>query len=461
MATESESSELFSRNLNEVNRRLYELISSNSANDKMGAILALEKIIQMNGADIIGPSLVRYANYLRAVLPNKDPALMREASYCLGRILAKSGPIVNELVDFEANRVFQWLHEKSESSHLAACFISEILLMNYTALSQSNLSNLFDSLWNLMRDPRSSVVLELASKSLKASLIAIKASYDHNSLVLFSQRTLSSLVEELRSNSSSILCALLILGHSIDVTADTLNLENGSDIFEIVLSLSTHRSSSIRLESLQLVPPLAAQIPKPFAIRYLDRWIAIIVEGLKKEKDKTPYLIAIASSANALNMEISSHLAILTNVIKGLLGSALKSRTEEHWLFSSISSLADACKSEFLPSARLLIPLILKQELTESSVMAIVASIKNAPEALAFVESQIFSSTRSEIVSGKVSRMNLAVKLISSVPFCLPFLCSDLGKLLLDFLDDHKIPAETRLLIAKAIMQQCKRNSKP
>lgn len=109
MSHEAPSEDIFTKSLNEINRRIYDLIHSSSAADRQGGILAIDRILEVADYEEIYPNLARYANYLRVVIPTRDTGLMREASVCLGKILAKGGPSVYEMVDFELNRVFQWL----------------------------------------------------------------------------------------------------------------------------------------------------------------------------------------------------------------------------------------------------------------------------------------------------------------------------------------------------------------
>lgn len=154
MAHEAPSEEIFSKSLNEINRRIFDLIHSNSTADRLGAILAINQIIEKADFDELQPNLARYANYLRVVLPVKDVNLMKEASGCLGKILGRGGPAVHEMVDFELNRIFQWLQDRSEINQLAACFVSEALLSNAPTISNAYLSTLFDALWSLLRETK-------------------------------------------------------------------------------------------------------------------------------------------------------------------------------------------------------------------------------------------------------------------------------------------------------------------
>lgn len=77
--------------------------------------MAIDRIISFQDFEGLDLNLARYANYLRMVLPAKDVGLMREASVCMGKIFARGGLEISEMVDFELNRIFQWLQGKNIS----------------------------------------------------------------------------------------------------------------------------------------------------------------------------------------------------------------------------------------------------------------------------------------------------------------------------------------------------------
>lgn len=106
MCQEKPSADLLERSLAELHRRLFDLIHSNSIADKTGAILAIDKLV---GCTDDETQLFRYANYLRVVLPSKDVTLMRDAASTLGRIVSQGGAELHEIIEFEVDRVFQWL----------------------------------------------------------------------------------------------------------------------------------------------------------------------------------------------------------------------------------------------------------------------------------------------------------------------------------------------------------------
>lgn len=121
----------------------------------------------------------------------------------------------------------------------------------------------------------------------------MKLRYDPASLGLFAQRTLSSLHEELKG--SSPLSAMLILGHLIGTMPEALNLDNCGDLFDLLLAIVHGKHQTVRQQAFELIPAIAAQMPKRFAERHLERWIAVLVEALKKEKDRI-YSIGASSA---------------------------------------------------------------------------------------------------------------------------------------------------------------------
>lgn len=123
MSHEKPSDDLFQQSLGEINRRIFDFIHSSNISDKFGAVMAIDRIISSQDFEgLLDLNLARYANYLRVVLPSKDVALMRDASVCMGKIFARGGLEIADMVDFELNRIFQWL--QGTTQHRAYCVLS-------------------------------------------------------------------------------------------------------------------------------------------------------------------------------------------------------------------------------------------------------------------------------------------------------------------------------------------------
>lgn len=280
--------ELFSKSLNEISRRLFELIHSNSMHDRLGAVLGISYIVDCDLEELFS-SLPRYANYLRVVLPSKDIFLMREAAHCLGKIFSKGGASVSEMIDFELNRVFQWLSEKTEANQLAACFVLESILLHSNGLSVLYVSKIFDAIWTLMKETKSSAIQESSSKVLIILLKLVSSKYEANGRRAFIQRVLSEIIDELEHSSSqnSLHGSLIILKDLLKFSDDVVNENISLALMDILFQFLNHKSSTVRFLALDIVPDIAGFVPSLFIQKFMPSWIALLVDNMKKDKDRS------------------------------------------------------------------------------------------------------------------------------------------------------------------------------
>ena len=67
--------ETFTKFINDVNRRIFDLIHSTEQADKISGILAIDRLIDFDGEEN-STKVTRFANYLRVVLPgNADDSM--------------------------------------------------------------------------------------------------------------------------------------------------------------------------------------------------------------------------------------------------------------------------------------------------------------------------------------------------------------------------------------------------
>ncbi len=116
--------------MNDVNRRIFELIHSTENSDKMGGLLAIgklylqlyrvvniyrytnkyiDKLIDCEIGEEDPTQLTRFANYLRIVLPGNEPHITELAAKALGRLALPGGTLTSEFVEFETKRALEWL----------------------------------------------------------------------------------------------------------------------------------------------------------------------------------------------------------------------------------------------------------------------------------------------------------------------------------------------------------------
>lgn len=79
------SGELFVKFNNDLNRRIFELVHSSDIGDKIGGIMAIEKLIDFESPEESTIKVTRFANYLRMVLPGAEQITVLAAK-ALGNI---------------------------------------------------------------------------------------------------------------------------------------------------------------------------------------------------------------------------------------------------------------------------------------------------------------------------------------------------------------------------------------
>lgn len=94
--------------MDEFNHHIFEMVSGSDVNERKGGILAIVCLI---GADVgnINTRTIRFANYLRNLLPSNDVGVMELAAKTVGKLALVSGTYTAEYVEFEVKRAFEWL----------------------------------------------------------------------------------------------------------------------------------------------------------------------------------------------------------------------------------------------------------------------------------------------------------------------------------------------------------------
>ncbi|RLN57430.1 hypothetical protein BBP00_00007511 [Phytophthora kernoviae] len=176
------SAERFAKALAQLTPQLYSLLQkSSSESAQLGALLAIERLIDVSNED----QFIRFVNYLRYFLqqPQTSRKALLAASSAMGKLAAASvsGTLVASFVDFEAKRAFEWLQEGQPGSHaarnealvsqrrLAACFVLRELAQAAPTLFHVNLTTFFQSIWGAVRDQRVEI-REAATSALAACL---------------------------------------------------------------------------------------------------------------------------------------------------------------------------------------------------------------------------------------------------------------------------------------------------
>ncbi len=157
--------ESFSKFLTELNRKLFELVSSNDPNHTIGGILAIDELIDVPSEK--NEKIIRFANYLRMVFSKTNSSsnnsssdnqkvseTLRLASRALGHLARSGGSLTVDFVEFEVTRALEWLQsDRFENRRLAAVLVLKELAENAPTLFYVHVHTFFTHIWAALRDP--------------------------------------------------------------------------------------------------------------------------------------------------------------------------------------------------------------------------------------------------------------------------------------------------------------------
>lgn len=177
------SSEAFTKYMNDLNKRIFDLVNSSNAHEKMGGIMVIDELIDVPYEEN-ETKIIRFANYLRMVFQqsgdHSDNQLLKSASKALGHLARAGGTLAADIVEFEVKRALEWLEvDRSEQRRLAAVLVLKELADNTPTLFNVYVDTFLDHdhIWVSLRDPKLAI-REAAIEALRGclALIAKRAS---------------------------------------------------------------------------------------------------------------------------------------------------------------------------------------------------------------------------------------------------------------------------------------------
>ncbi len=379
------SPDSFGNLIHDLNRRLFELVSSPDIYDRLGAVIAISKLAEQS-RDEITSSLSRYANYLRTLLPTKDPMLMVAAAAALAKLVSATHASphmhASDLIDFDMERSFAWIQEGDllgtyaalftfkevlqEVPHLALIYAKALIQLTWTALalprtfsdSPAALAVLgnghkFPPLRQAARETLREVLLSIKGSSLpKADVVEnirflIKVSIEQIDMAPAS--TLSSparLDAEAKGGGAAASAArdvhgsLIALHLLVQIFPGTIMERPFADVSRSALHAAKRRDqpSAVHQEAILLITSLAGLDPDAFARDYLIEWTALLTNGAyyainradaagsfqsdaERSHRISSTLLAIRNTAEALGTRISPMAPSLTKVLSAIMAT--------------------------------------------------------------------------------------------------------------------------------------------
>ncbi|KAJ9193158.1 hypothetical protein DTO166G4_6595 [Paecilomyces variotii] len=365
--------EKFLEYYNAVSQRIAQLVvTGGDANEKIGGILALDRLIDFDGVDA-AQKTTRFASYLRSALRSNDNAVLVYAARSLGRLAKPGGALTAELVESEIQSALEWLQsERQEGRRFAAVLIIRELAKGSPTLLYGFVPQIFELVWVALRDPK--VLIRETAAEAVSECFEIIAARDMQVRQLWFARIYEESLQGLKSsNVDWIHGSLLILKELLLKGAMFMN-EHYRNACEIVLRLKDHRDPKIRTQVVLTIPILASYAPMDFTNNYLHKFMIYLQAQLKRDKERNPAFIAIGKIANAVGVAITPFLdGIIVYIREGL---AMKARNRaavnEGPMFECISMLSLAVGQTLSKYMEALLDPVFACGLSESLTQALV-----------------------------------------------------------------------------------------
>ncbi len=294
------------------------MVNSSDPNEKIGGILAVEKLIDFDGDDA-AQKTTRFAGYLRAGLRANDNNVLLYAARALGHLAVPGGALTAELVESEVKSALEWLQsDRQENRRFAAVLVIRELAKNSPTLIYAFVPQVLDCIWVAVRDQKV-LIRETAAEAVGACFEIILTRDPSLRDLWHSKMYEETLAGFKSSNLEYLHGSMLIMKELLQKGGMFMRDDRYRDACEVVLRLKDHKESRIRSQVVLLIPLLAVYSPLDFAQNYLHKFMIHLQGQLKKDKERNTALIAIGKIAHAVTSAIAPYLdGIIVFVREGL-----------------------------------------------------------------------------------------------------------------------------------------------
>ena len=304
-----------------VHHRLAQLIvSSTDTNDKIGGILALERLLTFDAEDSLQQNkTTRFASYLKSALRSNDNDVLVYAARALGHLATPGGALTAELVDSEIKSALEWLttSDRQESRRFAAVLVIRELGKNAPTLVYAFVQQILECIWITLRDSKV-LIRETAGEAVGVCFEIISARDATLRQQWFTNMWDESLIGLKQANIENVHGSLLAVRELL-IRGNMFMKNHYREACEIALRYKDHREAKIRSHIIMMIPVLAGYSPSEFSSTYLHKFMTYLLGQLKKDKERNDAFISIGKVANAVGSAIAPYLdSILVYIREGL-----------------------------------------------------------------------------------------------------------------------------------------------
>eukprot|EP00158_Paraphelidium_tribonemae_P009901 Partr_v1_DN28994_c0_g1_i3_m24719 putative Phosphatidylinositol 3-kinase len=335
--------ESFTKFMNDINRRIFELIHSPDISDKLGGILAIDRLVDFEGEEN-ATKITRFANYLRSVLPGSEVIVASLAARALGKLALSGGALTAEFVEFEVKRALEWLQgDRVELKRQAAVLVLKELIDNAPTILYGFVSSLLELLWVPLRDSKLSI-REGAADAFHSCLSIVYQRESAQKLQWY-RKIMDEVMRGFKSSGSAeSIHGSLLACETMFLTSGRFMDSHFVEVADLLIKLKDNRDASVRKGVLSLMGVMAAYNPNDFIAAYLHPVMTHLLSQLKKDKDRPLVFLAIGKVSIHVESSIGPYLDPIVSSIKDGLTNKSRSKiaAEVDPIFQCLSMIAKA-----------------------------------------------------------------------------------------------------------------------
>ncbi|THH30677.1 hypothetical protein EUX98_g3507 [Antrodiella citrinella] len=386
-----------------INRKLFDLVHSQTNVEKLGGITAIDHLLNAEGGGVIESSsiLFRFYNYVKSLLPNNDINVMLAASKTLGQIAAISGAGFGDyFMEYEVQAAIGLLQaDKQEPGRYAGVLILKELARNNPTYFHAHIGLVFDKILVPLRDPR--IIVRESAAELLAACLEIITHRERQTRSPFLLKILQDAQMGLKVAAPEVIHGSLLTYRELLLHGGMFMKENFLDAAEQLLVFKAHRDSNVRKMVITLIPTLAVYDTQTFSEHYLHKAMGHLLSQLEKPTERSVAFIAIGHVANAVGSEMKTFLdSIMLQIKQGLQQRGKKNAPSEEPIFQCIGMLAAAVGPNLTKLLHDQLDLIFACELSEPLYQALVAIARHIPPLLKTIQDRL-SNLLSVILCGQ------------------------------------------------------------
>ncbi|KAF7356539.1 Serine/threonine-protein kinase TOR [Mycena venus] len=396
-----------------VNQGIFDLMHSQHTERKLGGLLAMNLLLQIEGEETLDSkrNLFRFYNYVKHLLPDPDVNLMLLASQTLGKIVFAASKSINHVssaggafnesfMDHQVPAAINLIQpDKQESPRYAGVLILKELARNSPTYFYAHIGLVFDNILVPLRDQR--VIVREAAAELLAACLEIVARREVPNKSPYLDNVLRASQAGLRQSQPEIIHASLLAYRELLLHGGMFMRDVFSNTAEQILIFREHRDPLIRKLVMTLIPALAAYDTQTFSDLYLKRAMAHLSSALEKPYDRQMAFGAIGRTATFVKSDIKPYLdSTMQHIKQGLQVQKKKNVEAEGPIFECIAMLAAAVGPALTKWLHDVLDLMFNCGLSKPLRDALVAITTNIPPFLKPVQERLLDLL-SVTLSGK------------------------------------------------------------